>query len=46
MTVLAAAAVNHTDTSTQLVIAALFGIATVVVLIVWLKVHRGCPDFG
>jgi gluconate:H+ symporter, GntP family len=39
MTVLAAAAVNHTDTSTQLVIAALFGIATVVVLIVWLKVH-------
>src|SRR4051812_49707064 len=39
MTVLAAAAVDHTDNSTQLVIAALLGIATVVVLIVWLKVH-------
>jgi GntP family gluconate:H+ symporter len=33
------AAVNHTDSSPQLVIAALLGIATVVVLIVWLKVH-------
>jgi len=39
MTVLAAAAVDHTDNSTQLVIAALLGIAAVVVLIVWLKVH-------
>jgi GntP family gluconate:H+ symporter len=37
MTVLAA--IDHTDNSTQLVIAALLGIATVVVLIVWLKVH-------
>ena len=37
MTVLAA--VDHTDSSPQLVIAALLGIATVVVLIVWLKVH-------
>jgi len=33
------AAVGHTDSSPQLVIAALLGIATVVVLIVWLKVH-------
>jgi GntP family gluconate:H+ symporter len=33
------AAIDHTDNSTQLVIAALLGIATVVVLIVWLKVH-------
>src|SRR3954467_12980720 len=39
MTVLAAAVVDHTDNGTQLVIAALLGIATVVVLIVWLKVH-------
>jgi hypothetical protein len=39
MTVLAAAAVDHTDNSTQLVIAALLGIAAVVALIVWLKVH-------
>ena len=39
MTVLVAAAVNHTANSSQLVIAALLGIATVVVLIVWLKVH-------
>src|SRR4051794_11925079 len=39
MTVLAAAAVDHTDNSTQLVIAALLGIAAVVVLIVGLKVH-------
>src|SRR3954447_3456740 len=39
MTVLAAAAVDHTDSSPQLVLAALLGIATVVVLIVWLKVH-------
>jgi GntP family gluconate:H+ symporter len=37
MTVLAA--IDHTDNSTQLVIAALLGIATVVVLIVWLQVH-------
>ncbi|NYJ08676.1 GntP family permease [Petropleomorpha daqingensis] len=37
MTVLAA--IDHTDNSTQLVLAALLGIATVVVLIVWLKVH-------
>src|SRR4051812_16619806 len=39
MTVLAAAAVDHTDNSAQLVTAALLGIAAVVVLIVWLKVH-------
>src|SRR3954454_18687412 len=39
MSVLSAAAVDHTDSSPQLVIAALLGIATVVVLIVWLKVH-------
>ena len=37
MTVLAA--IDHTDNSTQLVVAALLGIATVVVLITWLKVH-------
>jgi GntP family gluconate:H+ symporter len=37
MTVLAA--VDHTANNTQLVIAALLGIAVVVVLIVWLKVH-------
>jgi GntP family gluconate:H+ symporter len=37
MTVLAA--VDHTDNSTLLIFAALLGIATVVVLIVWLKVH-------
>jgi GntP family gluconate:H+ symporter len=39
MTALAAAAVNPTDNSAQLVLAALLGIAAVVVLIVWLKVH-------
>src|SRR3954467_10610047 len=39
MTVLAAAVVDHTDNGTQLVIAALLGIAAVVVLIVGLKVH-------
>lgn len=38
MTVLAAT-VNHTDSSTQLIIAALLGIAVVVVLITVLKVH-------
>jgi gluconate:H+ symporter, GntP family len=34
-----AAAVGHTSNDTQLIIAALLGIATVVVLITWLKVH-------
>ncbi|HEY7811812.1 MAG TPA: SLC13 family permease, partial [Nakamurella sp.] len=38
MTVLAAT-VSHTDSSPQLLLAAVLGIATVVVLIVWLKVH-------
>jgi gluconate:H+ symporter, GntP family len=33
------AAVDHTNNSTQLILAALLGIAAVVVLITWLKVH-------
>src|SRR4051812_13582174 len=39
MSVLATAVIDHTDNGTQLVIAALLGIAAVVVLIVGLKVH-------
>jgi GntP family gluconate:H+ symporter len=39
MTVLEAAAVDHTSSHGLLVVAALLGIAAVVVLIVWLKVH-------
>jgi GntP family gluconate:H+ symporter len=39
MTVLAADAIKHTDNHLMLVLAALLGIATVVVLIVWLKLH-------
>jgi GntP family gluconate:H+ symporter len=36
---LLAAAVQHTDNDWQLILAALLGIATVVLLIVWLKLH-------
>src|SRR3954464_6527721 len=39
MTVLAAEAIDHTNNDWQLILAALLGIATVVVLITWLKVH-------
>src|SRR4051794_24738978 len=39
MTVLAAEAIEHTSNDTQLVLAAVLGIAVVVVLITWLKVH-------
>jgi gluconate:H+ symporter, GntP family len=39
MTVLAAEAIDHTSNDWQLILAALLGIATVVVLITWLKVH-------
>jgi GntP family gluconate:H+ symporter len=39
MTVLAAEAVSHTSNDAQLMLAAVLGIATVVVLITWLKMH-------
>ena len=39
MTLLAAEAVEHTSNDWQLILAALLGIAVVVVLITWLKVH-------
>src|SRR3954471_9958831 len=39
MTVLAAEAIDHTNNDWQLILAAVLGIATVVVLITWLKVH-------
>jgi gluconate:H+ symporter, GntP family len=39
MTLLAAEAIDHTNNDWQLILAALLGIATVVVLITWLKVH-------
>src|SRR3954469_15614567 len=39
MTLLAAEAIDHTSNDWQLILAALLGIATVVVLITWLKVH-------
>src|SRR4029079_16574498 len=39
MTVLAAEAIDHTNNDWQLILAAALGIATVVVLITWLKVH-------
>ena len=32
-------AVSHTDSHTQLIVAALLGIATIIVLIVWRKMH-------
>src|SRR3954452_6888177 len=39
MTVLAAEAIEHTSNDTQLILAAVLGIAVVVVLITWLKVQ-------
>jgi gluconate:H+ symporter, GntP family len=39
MTLFAAEAIQHTDNDWQLILAAVLGIATVVVLITWLKVH-------
>ena len=38
--------VSHTDNHTQLIAAALLGIATIIVLIVWRKMHPFLADAG